>query len=279
MISLTKNSKTLQGYFGELAAVAANKAPGQKLVMDCHAECHATNEIAGLKYLPLEGRLSCLISPIFIDGCSDEAAFLNLAVGERYAQLLAAAHVQMGQLQFNAHKNWHNDHLVELDKISRLNDPEKMLSESLYIALSVLRKSDHKSFMAMVCGPISAPGARQDNLYRFNRTVMEVGKHMPVFNQLPFETVFERVHELLSTTHIGLLDSSDENSSEDIGEKRSKFFMERFYERVIKEGHPKWKPYFMKNWEKSVGAKTEHELFKLLGFDPVDIEATFGFLN
>ncbi|MDB5255157.1 MAG: hypothetical protein JWL92_533 [Candidatus Nomurabacteria bacterium] len=278
MFSLQKNSNTLKEHFGEfLTAVSAGKKPGQKILGNCLAECHATNEIAGVKFLSLRHYSTCLISPVFIDGI-DHFQALDTTVGPEYAKLLQTTGEQKGQLDFNARKHWNNDHFIFLDSLSLMNDPKKMLDEGVYVALSVLKQSENP--IGMVCGPVSTgPGTIMDNLYRFNRTMMEVSKEIYVFNQLPFEGVFQKVHDLLTTTHKYLLEIEDVDSEEEMKRKKSMFFMEHFFERVIKEAHKDWRPYFMKGWKKSVGATTEHELFKLLGFNPIYLENEFSFLN
>jgi hypothetical protein len=55
--------------------------------------------------------------------------------------------------------------------------------------------------------------------------------------------------------------------------------MEGFFKRIIEEADKHWVGYFMKGWEKSVGATVEHGLFQMLGFRVEHLTKTAGFLN
>lgn len=126
------------------------------------------------------------------------------------------------------------------------------MNESLNVGKHLLKKLPRK--LGIVCGPISTGKKTvQENLKVFELTVLKVSNEMPIFNQMPFEPVFETAHSLA-------MEDKDLCPSG----KSSEFFIKYFYEEIFLS-NKEWKPHFIYGWEHSVGAIMEHNIFIQLG--------------
>jgi len=120
----------------------------------------------------------------------------------------------------------------------------------LLVAMDILEEMND-SFapkpIAMVCGPISngGTGSRKENLVIFSRAIDRVTSGgLIVFNQMPFENDMERIY----------------NSAPLLQGFR---LLEEFYLPIFKSGFVSLLC-FLPGWEKSIGAKWEHERAKIL---------------
>ena len=127
----------------------------------------------------------------------------------------------------------------------------KSYAELLFVAIEVLQTIHEESFLrpvAIICGPISTggKGSRRANLEIFSRAIDRVSAGgLCVFSQMPFENDMERIYK--SSPKLQGLRLLEE------------FYLPIFEMRFINL------MCFLPGWDKSVGARWEHEQAKRLG--------------
>lgn len=159
--------------------------------------------------------------------------------------------------------SWWNEEMFEtIERIKKYPGLLTTMNDSLNLAKVLLKGLPKK--LAIVCGPIST-GKRsvEENLKIFDLTVQKVSDDMPVFNQMPFEPIFENIHKLV-------IEDKDLCPSG----KSSEFFINYFY-REIFLSKKDWVPHFIYGWESSVGATMEHEIFVQLKRDIIYLPEDF----
>lgn len=102
--------------------------------------------------------------------------------------------------------------------------------------------------MAIVCGPISGPGSREENLRQFDATIEVLADSgVDFFDQMPFEN------------RIGILVAR--YFKENPNEEYCMPLLETLYRPIFSSGKIK-RAYFLPGWENSTGASWEHALCK-----------------
>jgi hypothetical protein len=263
MVSLKTNLLQLQNVFLELHPFLENKSntPGLKVLNEFTNACSVTNEIAGLKRLQL-GSGTWLIIPGFVEG-SEPKRLLRAIMG-KHADVIVEKEKNVPLYKPFGHRNyWHAHDYRDIDRLYREPDPQRAMVGALKIALRILDNSPKE--LGVICGPIST-GKRsvEANLSVFNKTVFRKSQEMPIFNQLPFEPLFAKIHDNLKTTYQHLL----------VDSCTSAFFIDNFYQPIF-EAAKVWKPFFIDGWKASVGSRMEHELFESQKVLPVYLPSDY----
>lgn len=161
------------------------------------------------------------------------------------------------------YNGWSEDIVEEVEALKDIIDTISLMKQATEIALAILTKLPQT--LGIVCGPISS-GKRslQEQLHVFDLTVQKVSNTMPVFNQMPFEPIFGLVHERIK---------NDETLCP--MNQTSKFFIDNFYRKVFFSGK-EWVAHFIHDWEHSVGASIEHEIFTSLKSEIIYLPANFA---
>jgi hypothetical protein len=160
------------------------------------------------------------------------------------------------------YKYWDEEMFESLKRAKTFKKPLTIMDESLKVARELLNRLPSK--LGVVCGPIST-GKRsvEENLKIFGLIVLDISNKMPIFNQMPFEPVFEDIHSMVIN-----------NKEFCPSGKSSEFFIDYFYREVFLSGK-EWAPHFIDGWEYSVGAVMEHDIFTQLGSDIVYLPENF----
>lgn len=136
------------------------------------------------------------------------------------------------------------------------------INDSLNVGKKLLKELPKK--LGVVCGPISTgKKSVEENLKIFELTIIKISDEMPIFNQMPFEPVFENIHKLV-------VEDKDLCPSG----KTSEFFINYFY-REIFISNKNWVPHFIHGWDHSIGAVMEHDMFTQLGSEIVYLPEDF----
>lgn len=125
-------------------------------------------------------------------------------------------------------------------------DEAKTFDDAFEIALQVINNQcTNIACMTQVCGPISTGGygTVDRNLLAFHYTIQKLKKDQLVFDQMPFEPLFHRIHAEWIVNNPG---------------KYMHDILDKFYLPLFERGHIK-KFAFMHNYESSQGALWEHE--------------------
>jgi hypothetical protein len=167
--------------------------------------------------------------------------------------------VQNGVFYF---EQWDQSMVDELEALYFSEDAMVIMEKSSSIAKAYLKKLPHQ--LGIVCGPISTGKySVEKNLEIFNQTVVEISNRMPIFNQMPFEPLFAKVHDLIK-----------DNKELCPNNKTSKFFIDHFYEGIFYSSK-EWRPHFIAGWEHSIGAAMEHAIFTKLKSEIVYLSEDF----
>jgi hypothetical protein len=166
------------------------------------------------------------------------------------------------QLGLHYYAGWDEQMFEALENAKKHPGLLTKVNDALNVAKKIIKQSPKK--LGVVCGPIST-GKRtvEENLRIFELTILKVSNTMPVFNQMPFEPVFETMHSLV-------FEDKDLCPSG----KSSEFFIDYFYREVFLS-NKNWVPHFIYGWEHSVGASMEHRIFTQLGSDIVYLSEDF----
>lgn len=256
MVPLKLNLPVLQTSFSRLNSASLKSLvnpAGQVAINDYIAQCKSTNEISGLERALLKNEKWILIPSFVRDANKHE---LLRAIANNHADKLDMVEETKPYMSFHFRDNWRMGDFQVIDHLMTLDDHEKIIQRALNVAYAVLKRSPEK--LDFVCGPISHPDKEvvEKNLDVFNCTVFKKGQEKSIFNQLPFEPLFEKVHGLLVEHHPELLGENQSSSN---------FFVDRFYSPLFIESRKTWNASFIDGWKSSVGAKREHEIFKSLG--------------
>lgn len=222
-----------------------------KEVMDYFDFCIQANEIVGVEFVNVDA-VGFFGIPEFIDGFSNKASVMKKALSPwNFPEYVSAT--RDIKIPFRMRTHWFKKDLDRLYAISESTDPDYMMRQALIVAEDILERSQPS--LAIVCGPISSGRLSVvENLTIFARTVFKVGQKIPVFNQLPFEPVFHKVHGLIE--HDSTLCPNGSSS---------KYFIEHFYEPLFRLPEIQWLPQFIYGYKKSTGAMIEHAIFTELG--------------
>jgi hypothetical protein len=248
MISLKENSPELKRLFEAVHLPINGHRPGQALLNEYIDLCASTNEI-----IKLERRFSHSLNRYFISPVHVQEAktpmMLRGVLGKNQSDAVQKAELIDLYKPFNARKYWEIDDFKLLDALMVLDDPEEIMRDAFIVADRILKRSPQH--LSIVCGPISGgKRTKEQNLQIFNRAIFEVSQEENIFNQLPFEKLFQKVQTLLHTTHRHFLEN----------ESALDFIMETFYLKVFRSGKA-WKAYFIEGWRHSQGACFEYNFF------------------
>ena len=223
-----------------------------------------TNEVKAIQFQQVDNLLYCF--PI-IQKEAFTTTVHRILWNKTLSGVVGKFQKSTASMDFKLRKYWTLQDFIELEQLEKLDNPKLILQKALIVAKRVLRRSPKN--LGVVCGPIST-GTKsvKENLRIFNRTMYKISQTMNVFNQLPFESLFARVHELLKKpeyVHLMVEGSS------------SLFFMRNFYDAVFAV-NKNWKPHFIHGWKHSTGAKDEHRIFTLLNSPIVYLKKGFDVL-
>lgn len=209
--------------------------------------CLQTNEIVGINFEEYEHKIYCV--PMVHSDVFDKTTSGALWGIDMNRIIQTSRHVD--SMMFTHRQYWEIQDLRDLEKLETMQNPEQMLFQAFLVAKRILNRSPEK--LAIVCGPISTgPKGVEENLKIFNRTVYKLGQQMPLFNQLTFERLFGKAHELLHLPqHRHFL----------VGKSSSRFFIDHFY-LLLFALNKEWNPHFIYGWEESDGANDEYRIFR-----------------
>lgn len=224
-----------------------------------HECCLTINEISGICYHVIGDEVYAV--PKFIKGA--DKSLREYIVGKHRESIFSNDKSDYTE-NFGLRNYWELGDFIILKNLQKFTDPHKIMYRALLVANMVLNRSPR--ILGVVCGPMST-GIKtvEENFRIFNRTVYKVGQQMDIFNQLPFERPFNRVHQLLHSTHKHLL----------VDGKSSPYIIEQFYRKIFLREDKVWLPSFIHNWESSTGADIEHKIFTAISAEIIQLEEGF----
>jgi hypothetical protein len=216
--------------------------------------CFTTNEVKGIRYYLIDDKV--YIAPDLLEKADN--GFYTTIFGEKKEWLYTKEAIHSVDL-FGLRKYWTLGDFIMLKRLESFTDPMRIMIEARAIAKNVLSRSPET--LAIVCGPMST-GMKSvpENFKIFARTVYKVGQEMDIFNQLPFEPLFGKVHEMIADLPLSLIGGI------------SQYFIDNFYNHIFEYSGKIWKPHFIHDWTYSTGAKLENRTFNRLGSEITYLE-------
>jgi hypothetical protein len=252
MVPLLKKEKDLKQLIEtlqkEIEPLSIDVLHRKKTFNPLISACIACNEIAGVGLHRIDGEFKCV--PLMIEGYIEYHK-------EIYQKIFGRCDITYDfcevKVKFHHRSYWTYEDMMQLQLIiEMMHDPLEIIEKTLVIARRILERSPYH--LAVVCGPISTGGRSvEENLDIFNRCVYRLSKQTPLFNQMPFEPVFHKVHQLIEKDPVLCPNG-----------KSTHFFIDRFYRSIFTDLKI-WYPHFIHGWEESIGARAEHALFTKLG--------------
>ncbi len=208
----------------------------------------STNEIVGLEfYKSLNPSMPQLCVPKFMDGFRE---FYYSSCTEKVAEK------HLDTIHFPHRKQWTLPLLESVYKLSA-NISDETIHAAYDIALKMIK---NESNLSILSGPISTGGlgSPAENLMLFNRNIVKAANSgVNVFNQMPFEPLFGRLHE-----HVVLQKKPGYSGQ---------VFLDHFYGPLLESG--KFSTLIqMQGWQSSTGARWEHNKAREVGMEVVQLE-------
>jgi hypothetical protein len=203
--------------------------------------CAACNEICGLALVQFDDRLYCIPQFSFIQE-QDMQKVLTLFEGFPFTFGRSNTLQVQRCIQFKHRLYWEKKDFLQLQALVFEKDVRELIRQCLVIGRRILQQS--ADFLGVVFGHTEA--LSEEYLRIFNRAVLNVSEVMSVFNHLPFEYLFQKMHELICE-HAKLM------GYDDIEE----FLNEHFYEPLL-SSEKEWKLHVIH--EKSADARMKRKI-------------------